>query len=104
MQEFYYSKQDVENLQKMDDHFHIMLYSLSKRHVIYDTLRPLHRKTQRYRKLSLSVDERSTNSHMEHKKILAAIAAGDAELASKLTTQHIRNAKENMIARFDYHG
>ena len=27
-----------------------------------------------------------------------------AELAEKLTTEHITRAKENMIARFAYHG
>lgn len=104
LQEFYYTKQDVENLRKMDDRFHITLYEVSKRSVVTDTLRPLHRKTQRYRKLSLSVDQRSAHSLQEHKDILAAITAGDAALASQLITQHIRNAKEHMIARFDYHG
>ena len=34
----------------------------------------------------------------------AAIASGDADLASKLITAHICNAKEHMIERFDYHG
>lgn len=104
LQEFYYIKQDVENLRKMDDRFHITLYEVSKRNVVTDTLRPLHRKTQRYRKLSLSTDQRSANSLQEHKGILEAIAAGDAELASQRIAQHIKNAKEHMIARFDYHG
>lgn len=104
LQEFYYTKQDVENLRKMDDRFHITLYEVSKRNVVTDTLRPLHRKTQRYRKLSLSTDQRSANSLQEHKGILEAIAAGDAELASQRIAQHIKNAKEHMIARFDYHG
>lgn len=104
LQDFYYSKQDMERLRLMDDKFHDSIYRLSKRNVICDTLRPLHRKTQRYRRLSLDNPQRLADSIAEHKQILQAIADGNAELASQLTTQHIANAKEHMIARFDYHG
>ena len=104
LQDFYYNKQDMERLRQMDDRFHDSIYRLCKRSVICDTLRPLHRKTQRYRRLSLDNPKRLANSIDEHKDILNAIANGDADLAAKLTTEHIANAKKHMIARFDYHG
>ena len=104
LQEFYYNKQDMERLRQMDDKFHELIYRFCKRSVICDTLRPLHRKTQRYRKLSLDNPKRIADSMSEHKQILDAISAGNAELASKITTQHIINAKEHMTARYDYHG
>ena len=104
LQDFYYSKQDMERLRQMDDKFHDSIYRLCKRSVICDTLRPLHRKTQRYRRLSMDDAQRLAASIDEHKQILQAITDGDAELAAKLTTQHIANAKENMTARFHYHG
>ena len=104
LQDFYYSKQDIERLRQMDDQFHDSIYRFCKRTVLCDTLRPLHRKTQRYRRLSLDDASRLACSIEEHKQIMAAITARDAELACKLTTQHIAKAKEQMIARFDYHG
>lgn len=104
LQDFYYEKQDVERLRQVDDQFHETIYRLCKRTVISDTLRPLHRKTQRYRMLSAEDDQRSAQSIQEHKEILNAMAARNAELAQQLIGKHISNAKKHMIARFDYHG
>jgi DNA-binding GntR family transcriptional regulator len=53
LQDFYYEKHDIDNLRKMDDKFHHAIYELCGRTVIYDTLQPLHKKTQRYRKISI---------------------------------------------------
>ena len=104
LQDFYYEKKDIERLRQMDDRFHIAIYEISKRNVLCDTLRPLHRKTQRYRRLSIGNDQRLAKSIQEHKDIYNAIASGDADLASQLITRHIANAKNHMIERFDYHG
>ena len=99
LQDFYFSKQDVENLRKMDDKFHDTIYHLANRPVLCDTLVPLHRKTQRYRKISIEDKTRLSHSIQEHKAIYNAIASGDGELAAQLITSHIEKAKENMIAR-----
>lgn len=104
LQDFYYEKKDIDRLRQMDDRFHDTIYELSGRMVIHDTLLPLHRKTQRYRKLSICDTDRLAHSIAEHRAICQAILTGDAELASRLITAHIGNAKENMIARLDYHG
>ena len=104
LQDFYYEKMDLERLRQMDDRFHDAIYELSQRSVIRDTLTPLHRKTMRYRKNSIGDPSRLESSVKEHKQILNAIISGEAELASELITQHIEKARENMIARFDYHG
>lgn len=99
LQDFYYSKWDVEHLRRADDDFHDALCRLSCRTVINDTLIPLHRKTRRYRKIAMEDRECTTNSMKEHRKIFDAIAAGDAELARDLTARHIENAKVRMIGR-----
>ena len=104
LQDFYFEKQDVEHLRQMDDQFHDAIYELSGRTIICDTLLPLHRKTMRFRKISIQDTQRLGRSVQEHKAIFEAIAGGDAELASKLTTEHIANAKENMIARLEKNG
>ncbi len=102
LQDFYYSRKDLEHLRQMDDRFHDTIYELSQRTVIRDTLLPLHRKTMRYRKLSIENPERLIKSVQEHKEIFNAIVSGKAELASELISRHISRAKDNMIARFNY--
>ena len=99
LQDFYYNKQDLEHLRQMDDRFHLAIYTLSQRPVLRDTLVPLHRKTQRYRLISIADKQRLDASIQEHNDIYKAITSGDAELASKLITEHISRAKQNMIAR-----
>ncbi len=104
LQDFYLARNDTEKLRQLDDQFHVTIYNLSGRNLIRDTLQPLHRKAQRYRTLSIADPVRQAKSIEEHKAIFEAMAAGDAELADKLTALHIRNAEQNMIERFRYHG
>ena len=101
LQDFYYGKQDIEQLRRIDDRFHEMIYELSGRVVIRDTLQPLHRKALRYRRKSIEDEGRVIRSIAEHKAICQAIADGDAALAEKLTCEHITNAKESMLRSFD---
>lgn len=104
LQDFYFEKKDVDNLQKMDDRFHDALYEMCNRTVLRDTLLPLHRKTMRYRKAAIKNEKRQHDSVMEHKEIIEAINAGDGEKAKKLMSTHIRNAKNHMIERFVENG
>ena len=104
LQDFYFGKQDQDNLQKMDDMFHDAIYEMSKRTVLRDTLLPLHRKTMRYRRASIKNAERMQASVQEHKTIIEAMLAGDAETAQTLMSWHIKNAKEHMIERFVNNG
>ncbi len=104
LQDFYYTRRDAERQSQMDDLFHDAIYELSQRTIIRDTLQPLHRKTMRYRKISLEEPERLGNSIQEHKDIFDAMAAGNAELAEELTVQHIIHAKNNMMARLKNNG
>lgn len=102
LQEFYFSKRDIEHLRLMDDSFHDTIYELSQRTVIRDTLLPLHRKTMRYRKISIEDPVRMEKSMKEHKDIYNAIISGQAELASRLISEHIGRARDNMMERFNY--
>lgn len=104
LQDFYYERMDRDNLQKMDDRFHDTIYELSHRTVLHDTLLPLHRKTMRYRRAAIKNEQRLTDSVREHKSIIEAIVAGQAETAQTLMSWHIKNAKEHMIERFVENG
>ena len=97
LQEFYFSKQDKEHLRQVDDAFHDMICSLSKRSVISDTLTPLMRKTRRYRRVAIDNWERTTRTMNEHHAIFEAIVSGNAELAEELATEHIVHSKRYLI-------
>ena len=104
LQDFYYTRKDAARQSQMDDLFHDTIYELSQRTIIRDTLQPLHRKTMRYRKISLEDPARLGLSIQEHKDIFNAMAAGNAELAEELTVQHIINAKNSMMTRLKNNG
>ena len=97
LQAFYYSKGDAERLRQADDQFHDTICYLSGRSVITDTLIPLHRKTRKFRRISINDPERIPKTQQEHKEIYEAIISGNAELAMELTNLHIVKAKEHMI-------
>ena len=97
LQEFYFQKGDAERLRQVDDQFHDAICYLSKRNVIMDTLIPLHRKTRRYRRIAMGDWDRVPKTKQEHYAIYQAMISGDAELAQKLTTEHITNAKIHML-------
>lgn len=96
LQDFYYSKGDIDNIRTMDDSFHILLCKHCGSTVLEDTLIPLYRKTQRYRRASMSDRQRTCHMTMEHRHIFDAIAAGNPDLAEQLTIEHITNALKNM--------
>ena len=97
LQDFYFSKWDVEHLRQVDDDFHDAISRYSCRTVIKDTLQPLHRKTRLYRRIAMEDKVRAATTMREHRSIYDAIMAGDAELAAKLTQEHIANAKVHMF-------
>ena len=104
LQDFYFTKGDLDRLRKVDDEFHDAIDRLSGRMVIKDTLMPLHRKTRRYRRIAMDDPERVPRTLKEHRAICEAIVAGNAELAQQLTARHIANAKEHMLGSVNDHG
>lgn len=92
LQEFYVTKADTEHVKYMDNKFHRILYKLTGSTVFYDTLVPLHRKIQKYRRASLQSKSRATESVLEHRRVYEAIASRDEDLAAKTVLEHIENA------------
>ena len=95
--EFYISKNDTEHLKELDTEFHSIIYRASGNRVLNKTLSELHRNITSYRKMSLAVPGRLERSVGEHREILEAIEARDAERADRLTSEHIAAALENML-------
>lgn len=103
LQEFYFEKRDAERLRQVDDQFHDLICVLSNRTVITDTLIPLHHKTRRYRRIAMEDWVRAAKTKGEHYEMFQAIVSGNAELAERLTTQHIVNAKKHMMEEMLFH-
>lgn len=99
LQEFYVSKQDPERIKTMDSKFHQLIYRYCGSAVLNDTLLPLHKKVQKYRRASVENNARAQQSAREHRAIFEAIEARDAALADKYTTDHIANAAEHILSK-----
>ena len=95
--EFYINKNDAEHLKELDTQFHAIIYRASGNRMLNKTLSELHRNITSYRKMSLAVPGRLEKSLGEHREILAAIEAADAERADRLTSAHVEAALENML-------
>ena len=97
LSEFYIGKQDTEHLKELDSEFHNIIYRASGNRLLCKTLSELHRNIKVYRKLSLTVADRLEKSVEEHREILNAIIAGDADTADDLTFRHIEAALDNLL-------
>ena len=97
LQSFYTEKKDPAHVKEMDDQFHMEICRQSGRHVLADTLIPLHKRIQKYRRTSIENPKRSAEIAVEHWKIYEAIAAHDAEAAARLTEEHLRHATESIM-------
>ena len=96
--EFYISRNDTEHIKELDTVFHSIIYRASGSRFLARTLSELHRKIKSYRKRSLAVPGRLGKSESEHREILEAIKAGDADMADKLTSRHVQRALDNMLS------
>ena len=96
-QEFYLTRGDVDHLRALDGQFHEIIYARCGSRVLQDTLAPLHKKIQQYRHTALQAPLRAKNSVQEHKAILEAILARDADLAVERMKLHIGNAMQRAL-------
>ena len=99
LQEFYVARHDADHIKSYDSQFHKLIYRFSGSSVYYDTLIPLHKKVQKYRKASVENESRAVQSAKEHRVIFEAIAAHDGKKAEQYTIEHIVNAANHILKR-----
>ena len=97
LQDFYAQRGDSEKVKSLDSSFHQSIYRMSGSAAYYDMLMPLHTKTQKFRKATVESTGKAAQSAHEHRQVLEAIAAGDADLAEQAMTAHIHSAKTRLI-------
>ena len=92
LQTFYAEKGDSEKVKQIDSEFHEKLYAYTGSFVYSDTLVPLHRKIQKYRKQSVEKGSSAMTSCAEHRKIIDAIITRDPQAAERAMNDHIAGA------------
>jgi len=101
LQEFYVEKKDADHIKGFDSQFHQLIYKYSKSSALYDTLMPLHKKVQKYRKASVEDNSRAELSAKEHRGIFEAIKEHNGDLAEARMIEHIQNAAKHIIKSED---
>ena len=80
---------DEDEYYYKNEAFHEAIYAGSHNQFLIDQTRALYRRLRPYRRLQLRVRDRIANSYAEHDAVVAAILAGDGELAARLTREHV---------------
>lgn len=68
---------------------HACLYEPAQRPFLLNLIRSIHDKVERYLRMQMSLSEGKERADHEHREILAACRAGDADKAAELIEQHI---------------
>lgn len=97
LQEFYVSRGDTLQVWHLDTRFHEIIYEACRSRPLRHTLSGFHHYIQKARELSFKTAGRAALAVEEHRRILEAIAAHSADEAERLTAEHIRNAKNNVL-------
>jgi len=95
LEEFYTTRDDIEALQASDSRFHEIIFKGSHSRILQSILVTLHSHSRSARRRSLSSEGRPAQALAEHRKIMEAILAGQAEQAETLMVEHIRKAGDN---------
>ena len=82
---------------ELDNRFHHILYEACDSKMLQNLLQDFHQYVIRIRKKTLSTMERGMASNEEHRRIMEAIKAGNADEAEQLATLHMTNAYDNIV-------
>ncbi len=104
--EFHAGKGHMEQMAELDNQFHHTLYRACDSKMLEHLLNDYHEYLLRVRKKALSSIDRGTASNKEHRSIMEAIRAGNADLAERLASEHMKNAYANMVSNglYDLYG
>ena len=87
----------TDKVLESDSRFHEAVYAACGSRTFEKQLTALHKKLQRYRKMSVAINTRAKASAAEHRDIFQALTAGNADLAEELAFRHVEKARENIL-------
>lgn len=94
--EFHAQKGHMDQMAELDNRFHEILYEACDSKMLEHLLKDYHNYVLRVRRKTLSTN-RGTESNNEHRMIMDAIKAKDADKAEELAHAHMINAFDNMV-------
>ena len=96
LQAFYAERGDSDRVKTLDSEFHEMIYRCSGSAVLFDTLSPLHKKVQKFRKAAVEQRSRAEESVKEHRALYEAIASRDEGEAERVMNAHVASARDRL--------
>ena len=93
--EFHAKKGNFTQVYELDSQFHELMYEASGSKMLNHILTDFHMYVTRIRRTSLALDNRSKNSTEEHRAILDAIKARDAQKAEECAHNHVKSTIKN---------
>ena len=96
LQAFYAERGDSDRVKSLDSEFHEMIYRCSGSAVLFDTLSPLHKKVQKFRKAAVEQRSRAEESVAEHRLVYAAIESRNATEAERVMNAHVQSARDRL--------
>lgn len=97
LQEFYVSRGMTDKVLESDSRFHETIYAACGSRTYEKQLTAMHKKLQRYRKMSVSINTRAVASAAEHRDIFQAMSEGNTVLAEQLAVKHVEQARANIL-------
>ena len=80
---------DIGHWAELNWKLHACLYEPAQRPFLVNLIRSIHDKVERYLRMQMSLSEGKDRADQEHREILAACRAGDADKAAELIEHHI---------------
>ncbi|MGH8435951.1 MAG: GntR family transcriptional regulator [Pseudomonas sp.] len=87
--EEFIGENDVGRWAELNWALHACLYEPAQRPFLINLIRSIHDKVERYLRMQMSLSEGKDRADHEHRDILEACRAGDADKAAELIEQHI---------------
>ena len=89
-------EEDVGRWAELNWQLHACLYEPAQRPFLVGLIRSIHDKLERYLRMQMSLSEGKDRADHEHRDIIAACRAGDAEAAARLIEEHINGVCETL--------
>ena len=92
----YIGEEDGGRWAELNWQLHACLYEPAQRPFLVGLIRSIHDKLERYLRMQMSLSEGKDRADHEHREIIAACRAGDADTAARLIETHINGVCQTL--------
>ncbi len=99
----YIEQDQMDKIVEADSKFHDILYQASRNERLKGIISNLREQFTRIRSKSMSFPGRLKNTLGEHRRLVEALAQGDAEIAQQTAREHLENAEQALLLELSQH-